>query len=274
MFDLQDAVEFYKYIDSKTYYDRFIKENIRPDGRNLKEVRKILIEKGVLCNAEGSAKVNLGNTSFICGVTYLVNNVNSLNTNIQNNFILNVEIPSISSSEYIEQTDLIKKATSLKQFLKHTLDSDIIDKEELVIEDNVSNICLVCNILCLSDDGNIFDASLLALIAALEDTRLPQLKLLEVEICGQRTKKEVVQVGHDKPCSLVFIHRPISTTIGKFGEHLIIDPSYEELSLMDSLVTIVVSQDSSILVIYKFRGSNISFQELDKCIDIAIQRFH
>lgn len=50
------------------YYRRFLKENCRPDGRELGEFRTTTVNIGSISTADGSALVKLGNTTVICGI--------------------------------------------------------------------------------------------------------------------------------------------------------------------------------------------------------------
>ena len=53
---------------TREYVVDMIKKDKRIDGRKLEEFREIKLETGVSKNAEGSAKVTVGNTTVIAGV--------------------------------------------------------------------------------------------------------------------------------------------------------------------------------------------------------------
>ncbi|KAK7818498.1 hypothetical protein U0070_013057 [Myodes glareolus] len=58
----------FKTVEPLEYYRRFLKENCRPDGRELGEFRTTTVNIGSISTADGSALVKLGNTTVVCGV--------------------------------------------------------------------------------------------------------------------------------------------------------------------------------------------------------------
>ncbi|XP_039109564.1 exosome complex component RRP43 isoform X3 [Hyaena hyaena] len=58
----------FKTVEPLEYYRRFLKENCRPDGRELGEFRTTTVNIGSISTADGSALVKLGNTTVICGI--------------------------------------------------------------------------------------------------------------------------------------------------------------------------------------------------------------
>ncbi|KAF5916398.1 hypothetical protein HPG69_017633, partial [Diceros bicornis minor] len=58
----------FRTVEPLEYYRRFLKENCRPDGRELGEFRTTTVNIGSISTADGSALVKLGNTTVICGI--------------------------------------------------------------------------------------------------------------------------------------------------------------------------------------------------------------
>ena len=54
---------------TKERVEKYLAEGKRFDGRKLEEFRDLKIETGISENAEGSAKVTLGNTEVIVGIS-------------------------------------------------------------------------------------------------------------------------------------------------------------------------------------------------------------
>ena len=48
--------------------ERFLAEQVRPDGREAEEWRDIFVHVGSISTADGSAVVRLGETTIVCGV--------------------------------------------------------------------------------------------------------------------------------------------------------------------------------------------------------------
>jgi exosome complex component RRP43 len=67
-----------------------------------------------------------------------------------------------------------EQATALSAFIKRVIvSSGAISFEDLCIQKGRSAWQLHADIICLDYDGNVIDASILALVAALKDVRLP-----------------------------------------------------------------------------------------------------
>lgn len=67
-------VEAFQRLDPENFYRRFVKNGVRPDGRELRAVRPISVDVGVLSeeNVEASALVGLGSTKVLAGITLQV----------------------------------------------------------------------------------------------------------------------------------------------------------------------------------------------------------
>jgi exosome complex component RRP43 len=50
------------------YFERFLAEKVRPDGRGFDAWRDAFVNVGSISTADGSALVRLGQTTIVCGV--------------------------------------------------------------------------------------------------------------------------------------------------------------------------------------------------------------
>lgn len=64
-------VEAFQRLDPENFYRRFIKNGVRPDGRELRAVRPISVDVEVLSSehVQASALVGLGSTKVLAGIT-------------------------------------------------------------------------------------------------------------------------------------------------------------------------------------------------------------
>lgn len=64
-------VEAFQRLDPENFYRRFIKNGVRPDGRELRAVRPISVDVEVLSpeHVQASALVGLGSTKVLAGIT-------------------------------------------------------------------------------------------------------------------------------------------------------------------------------------------------------------
>ena len=58
----------FQRLHPKAYLERFLAEQLRPDGRETTEWRDIFVHVGSISTADGSALVRLGDTTIVCGV--------------------------------------------------------------------------------------------------------------------------------------------------------------------------------------------------------------
>uniref|UniRef100_A0A8C4QB90 Ribosomal RNA-processing protein 43 n=1 Tax=Eptatretus burgeri TaxID=7764 RepID=A0A8C4QB90_EPTBU len=136
------------------YYRRFLKENCRPDGRELGEVRITTLNIGSITSADGSALVKIGNTTVVCGVKGV---------------IPNVDLSPLCSARF-RPGPPCEQAQVAGQFLADVItSSELVSLEDLCIQKGKLVWVLYCDLECLDYDGNVLDACSIALLAALRN---------------------------------------------------------------------------------------------------------
>ena len=63
---------------------------------------------------------------------------------------------------------------------------------------------------------------------------------------------------------------PISITMGRIGEHIIIDPNLDEWECLDARITITTNSDGNIVALQKGGQNGFSFDQLVKCSELSI----
>ncbi|KAJ3069829.1 hypothetical protein HK102_006827, partial [Quaeritorhiza haematococci] len=203
---LLDAETFRK-ISPIEYHRRFITEGIRPDERPLQHARKFNVLVGSIKTAYGSAQVRLGDTIVTCGIKAEITEPKVLTPN-QGFLVPNIDLPPICSPKFKPgpPSDLTQ---SMSELLDQTVKSaNIIDLQDLCISEGKAVWVLYADIICLNYDGNVFDAALAALVAALKNVRLPEAKYYETE--------GVVKASEERTKPLVLNRSPVSVTFGIF----------------------------------------------------------
>lgn len=269
-----DAASAFQRLHPRVFLERFVTQGVRPDGRGLQDVRECSVTHGVVPSADGSAQVQQGGTVVVCGVRFMVDGTErAIDQEDAGSISVVVHLSPICSPEY-EIGKTSPKAVSLAAFLTRVLDSKVVDLGSLCIEPGVARLNLICDVVCLSDDGNLRDASLSALVEALQQVRLPVFKLLEKsdDTSTAAAVSEVVQVGTTKPNSVPLIHTPISTTFGIFGKDTLLrDPNFEESQVLDGTISVVANEKGDILSVYKISGPELSLSILNTCMEIATE---
>ncbi|OUM69624.1 hypothetical protein PIROE2DRAFT_2494, partial [Piromyces sp. E2] len=80
----------------------------------------------------------------------------------------------------------------------------IIDLDKLCISEKNAVWVLYIDVVCISYDGNIFDAALFSIISALKNLKLPEVTFIEEE--GK------VEATEEKTISLELLSIPLSAT--------------------------------------------------------------
>jgi exosome complex component RRP42 len=112
--------------------------------------------------------------------------------------------------------------------------------EKLCIEPGKKVFVVFVDVYVLNHDGNLIDASALAAMAALLNTKMSN---YEVE------KGEVkIKQGHTE---LPIRKHPITVTFAKINDKLVVDPWSEEEQVMDARISMAIDDDGNICAIQK-----------------------
>lgn len=235
----------------------YLNKGKRLDGRGLKDYRPIEIKHSIVSKAEGSAFVNLGGTKVIAGVKLDIGEPfpDSPNEGI---LIVNAEFTPLSSPE-VEPGPPGEDAIELARIVDRIIrESQAIELEKLFIEEGKVWIVYV-DLAILDMRGNLMDASTLAAIKALLHTQIPKIEN------GKIVRGEYVS-------KLPVIYKPVSVTVGKYNNNLLIDLNKEEEEIVDSKLVIGVRDDDKIVAMQKQGIGTFSFKDIENALDLAIEK--
>jgi len=231
----------------------------RVDDRALDQPRELKIETGVIPKANGSARVTLGNTQVIAGVK-IATGIPFPDTPDKGILMVNAEILPMSSP-YAEPGPPSEEAIELARVVDRGVrESEMVDlgKLSLVPGKTVIAVFVDCNIMNV--DGNLFDATSYAVVSAL---RTAKMKKYVVKDDKAEVTEEVVPVPVEKT--------PVSVTMARIGDRLIVDPNTEEEASMDMRITITTEDDGNICASQKGEASAISPAQVLEAADTSIR---
>lgn len=256
--------EGFKTAEPQEYHRSFLKENCRSDGRELGEFRTTTLNIGSISTADGSALVKVGNTTVICGIKAELANPTVEAPN-KGYIVPNVDLPPLCSSRF-RPGPPGEQAQAASQFISDVIESsEVIQTEDLCIERGKLCWVLYCDIMCLDYDGNVLDASLIALVAALKNTQLPKVTL-NSETCAP-------EVNVEKRHRLRIQKHPVCASFAVFDNSiLIVDPTAEEESLSTAKLTVVTDEEDRLCSVHKPGGTSLSGEKLQECISRATAR--
>ncbi len=236
-----------------------LQEGKRIDGRALDESRPLVIDTGVIPHANGSARARLGDTEIVSGIKIQPDRPFP-DMGDKGIFICTAEILPLAhpSAETGPPTpDVIELARVVDRGIR---ESGMIDLSQMVLEKDKSVIGLFTDNVVTDHDGNLFDACSYASVAAIITSTVPKWEIKD----DQPTLIE----DQESPTPITTI--PVSVTMGRIGEFIIVDPNLDEWECLDARITITTNSDGNIVALQKGGSDGFSFEQLVKCSELSI----
>ncbi len=206
----------------------YLSKGKRFDGRDLDEFREIIIETGISKNAEGSARVKIGETEVLVGVKMNVSTPYADSPN-KGNLMVTAELLPLSSPRFENGPPKFPAIELARVIDRGIRESKFIEFEKLCIKEGEKVWTVFIDIYSINDDGNLLDAAGIGAIAALKDAKIPKYDEEEDKVLfGELTETNI-------PLSK---NIPISLTVHKIGNNLIIDPTRDEEDMSETRITI------------------------------------
>lgn len=231
----------------------------RMDERTLDQHRTLKIETGIIPKANGSAKVTLGNTEVIAGVK-IATGIPFPDTPDKGILMVNAEILPLSSP-YAEAGPPSEEAIELARVVDRGVrESKMVDlgKLNLVTGKSVIAVFVDCNVMNV--DGNLFDATSYAVVAALRTARM---KKYVVKDDKAEATDDWIPVPVEKT--------PVSVTFARIGDRLVVDPNAEEEASMDMRITITTEDGGNVCASQKGEASTITPAQVLQAVDTSVR---
>lgn len=222
----------------------------RGDGRVPEEIRPLRIRKNYIKTAEGSARVNLGETDVLVGVKISTGEPYS-DTPASGVLTTSVELIPMASPTFESgppRPEAIELARVVDRGIRET---KTVDMSKLVITPGEKVWIVFIDIHALDYDGNLFDAASYGTLAALSCARMPG------KLSG----------GEDRP--LPVDHWPISVTAAKIRNAIVFDPQLDEERIADARLTVAIDESGDIRAMQKGLSGSFSYDEVHYVISTA-----
>ena len=231
----------------------------RMDERALDQPRPLKIETGLIQKANGSARVTLGNTQVIAGVK-IATGVPFPDTPDKGLLVVNAEILPMASP-YAEPGPPSEEAIELARVVDRGIrESEMVDLTRLCLVPGKSVVTVFVDCNVMNVDGNLFDATSYAVVAALRTSKMKKYVV----------KDEKAEATEDW-VPLPVERTPISVTLARIGDRLVVDPNAEEEASMDMRITITTDDDGNICASQKGEASTISPTQVLDAADTSIR---
>ncbi|MEM3536605.1 MAG: exosome complex protein Rrp42 [Candidatus Bathyarchaeia archaeon] len=239
---------------------QLIAKGKRLDDRGLTDYRKINIEQGIIERAEGSARVLLGKTEVMVG-TKIELGEPFPDTPNEGVLTVNAELVPLASSTF-EPGPPDENSIELARIVDRGIrESKAIDLEKLCIEPGKKVFVVFVDVYVLNHDGNLIDASALAAMAALLNTKMPNYEIEEGEV--------KIKPGYTP---LPIRKHPITVTFAKINDKLVVDPWREEEQVMDARISIAIDDDGNICAIQKGGSGYLKPEQVFEAAKIAKEK--
>ncbi|KAJ1927796.1 hypothetical protein IWQ60_002613 [Tieghemiomyces parasiticus] len=254
-----------------TYIQDGLAAGIREDGRGPRDYRDYLLSLDVISHSSGSARCRIGfGTDILVGVKAEVNSIDPSEPSHQGRIQCNVEC-SPNASQNLAGRAIDDLNNELTRFLTRALNCyGGIDLGKLCIIPKQSCWVLYVDALVLDYDGNLYDALMMATVAALYNARIPQ---VEIEATGDDGEMDF-DVIDDAEAALPVPGRerlPLAITLNWAKGAYIADASMTEEYCVDSRLTVLVNPQGKICAVQKSALGTIPESVMPELLTSATQ---
>ena len=230
----------------------------RLDGRKFDEYRKIIIEKDISKNADGSARIKLGDTEVMAGLKFDLGTPYP-DTPDQGGLSTGVELTPAGDPNYETgppREDAIELARVVDRCIR---EAKTFDFKKLCIEEGESVLFVYLDFYIVDNGGNLFDACSIAGLAALTNAQLPKIednKIIRKEYSGK----------------LKLDCQPVLTSFAKIGNSVLLDPRLEEDKALEARFHCGTTEDERLCAFQKGGNGSFTEKEINDCCELALKQ--
>ena len=276
----------YKRLYPHEYYEKFVREGARPDGRPLGRARPVSVARGVVSTADGSTLAKIGRTTALAAVKLeLV--TPELDAPDEGGLDVTVELPPMCSAAARPGRPSEEAAYCSRRIADALRDAKVVDPKRLCVDEGRFAWRARLDVYVLDHDGCVLDAAILAANGALRDCVVP---VVSVDERGEASVGEPVERDDDddpKPekrkktenakraaCAVTAQSAPLSLTTALYRGRLIVDPTAEEEALATTAVTVCLDGDGSVVAVLKPGGdAEATESQIAHCVAAARARY-
>ncbi|ONH95279.1 hypothetical protein PRUPE_7G061000 [Prunus persica] len=266
-------VDAFRRLFPLRFFETHLVKSTRPDGRSLAEARETSSALGAVASADGSALVKIGSTRMLAAIKMEVMTPSKESPD-EGCIAIDFHMPPICSPT-VRPGRPAEAAPVVSKQLSDTISScGMINLKELSLISRKAAWMAYLDIYCLDADGALFDAALLSAVAAFSHLQIPVVSMNDdgkvVVLSGDHGGKEPVNKGKRK---LTLSSIPFSLTCLLHKNYILADPTAEEESVMETLVTVVLDSSGQLVSLYKPGGPVLAYTSaIQDCVALTRQR--
>jgi exosome complex component RRP45 len=145
--------------------------------------------------------------------------------------------------------------------------SNALDTESLCIIAGLKCFALRADVHIIDHDGGLIDASCIAVMAALQHFRRP-----DVVVEGEKAR--ILSVREREPIPLSILHQPLCVTFSYFeeGQIFLVDANVAEEQVRQGEVIVTMNKHGEVCQIAKYGGATVEPLALLNCTTVALQK--
>jgi exosome complex component RRP42 len=221
------------------------------------DYRHFAVETDVLPSASGSARIRLDNTDILVAVKAEIVEPDE-STPDQGKIQVNVECSSSMAMHLDNSTTQAMNVRFSNQLMTLLNDSGAVNLNDLCLIPGKQVWVLYIDALIQDSDGNLLDALSFAIKAALRNTKIPAVTVIQGD-----TPEEVELELSDDPCDVISLaswdHKlPVFVSIVKIGSAFIVDATDAEEQCLSAKLCVAVNPQGVICSTTKTGPGSIS----------------
>ena len=174
--------------------------------------------------------------------------------------VVNAEILPLASA-YAEAGPPSEDAIELARVVDRGVrESEMVDMTKLCLIPGKTVYSVFVDVNIMNVDGNLFDATSYAVVSALRTAKMKKYKVKDDKV---EETEDVVPVPVERI--------PVSVTMARIGDSLVVDPDSEEEGAMDMRITITTDDDGKICASQKGEASTITPAQVLEAADTSIR---
>ena len=232
------------------------KQGKRVDGRAMDQFREFTIENDKYQNAEGSARILLGETEVIAGIKIAVDKPYPDNPD-EGAISVGAELIPLAHSEYEAGPPTMDEIEVARVVDRGIRESKAIDFTKLCIKEGEACWIAFMDFYAINADGNLFDSGSLAGLAAFLNAKMPKLD----------EKNHIIK--HEYSGKIELRRLPLLTTFVKVGGQIMVDPTYLEEKAAEARFSVATTEDGFMSAMQKGVGGSFTVDEINTMVDKA-----
>nr|GMC88678.1 exosome complex component RRP43-like [Ipomoea batatas] len=281
-FSSKMELDAFRHLFPMQFHDSHHAKSIRPDAREIREARYTTVVLGSVASADGSALVKIGSTTMLAAIKMEIMTPTAESPD-EGSIAVEFHMPPICSPMVRPGRPADTAPVISKQLLETITSSGMIDLKELCLFSGKAAWMAYLDIYCLDADGALFDAALLSAVAAFSHLRIPIVSLNDdgrvVLVPKNKDKNDSEELkgpaNKEEKRKLKLKNVPFSLTCVLHKSYIIADPTAEEESLMETVVTVVLDSSYQLLSLYKPGGPAVAnTSAIQGCVTLAWQRIN